>query len=319
MIFLVQKPGEKNLFVFTRDDVYKSEDEGKSWQKIITGNGVSELVTSAVIFDSGNESHGKGSASSMGWEMLVGSLKGAFGFSQNRWQSVYVGMEARKIYELISDGKDKVYAATDKGIFYLSVEKTLPSVVLKKDSQGSLKIKAQDGPTIQQVQKWAIDYAQVDPQKIIEWREQLKKRAWFPKFSVGMSQDKNRTTSDNIWGSYTGGGQQFIGTDDKTFYNNLGWDVSLSWDLGDVIWSSDETSIDSRAKLMVELRQDILDQVTRLYFERRRIEILLQSSDETDPMIILEQQMRLEELTALIDAFTGGKFSGEIEKQERLN
>jgi len=75
-----------------------------------------------------------------------------------------------------------------------------------------------------------------------------------------------------------------------------------------LIWNDDQTSIDSRSKLMVELREDVLNQVTRLYFERRRLQIEALVKKETG-LPRLEKQMRIDELTALIDAMTGGKFS----------
>ena len=96
----------------------------------------------------------------------------------------------------------------------------------------------------------------------------------------------------------------------------MDWDVSLSWDFGDFIFSSDQTSIDSRSKLMVELREDVLDQITRLYFERRRMQIELLSAQFPDPPIPFDRQMRIDELTALIDALTGGGFSEAVRSKE---
>jgi len=71
---------------------------------------------------------------------------------------------------------------------------------------------------------------------------------------------------------------------------------------------------------MVQLRDDILEEVTRLYFERKRL--LLEaarleedrSRDNEDRSGIflaklLEKKIRVEELTAYIDAYTGGRYS----------
>ena len=126
-----------------------------------------------------------------------------------------------------------------------------------------------------------------------------------------MDGDQNRTVSDSIYGSYTSGGQHYLAPDDKTFYSNFGWGVSLSWDLADIVWSTDQTSIDSRSKLMVELREDILDQVTRLYFERRRVQVdlLAAVSLMPDPRWAMDKQLRVDELTAMIDALTDGEFT----------
>jgi len=50
-------------------------------------------------------------------------------------------------------------------------------------------------------------------------------------------------------------------------------DVGASWHLSDFIWSSNQTSIDSREKLMVELRNDLAAEANRIYFERRRLQM----------------------------------------------
>ncbi len=71
----------------------------------------------------------------------------------------------------------------------------------------------------------AIEYAEVSPNKVKQWRQQAKRKAWLPDLSIGLDGDRNLTSSDSTWGSYSSGGQQYVGSDDKTFYNNLGWDV----------------------------------------------------------------------------------------------
>jgi len=63
---------------------------------------------------------------------------------------------------------------------------------------------------------------------------------------------------------------------------------------------------------MVELRDDILDDVTRTYFERRRLQVTLLANPPNDPQRLLEQELRVQELTALIDGLTGGFFSQHL-------
>jgi len=152
----------------------------------------------------------------------------------------------------------------------------------------------------------AIEYADVNPKKIQNWRALAKQKALLPNLSVGV----DRSATELLhWD--TGSSPDKL-TKGREY---IDWDISVSWNLGDLIWSSDQTSIDSRSKLMVELRDDILDQITRLYFERRRLQTELFLADNLDIQAELEKQMRIEELTALIDAMTGGEFSRSI-KQE---
>ena len=154
-------------------------------------------------------------------------------------------------------------------------------------------------PTIKDVHKMAIEYASVSPNKIKGWHRQSRSKALLPSLSVGLSRGDGELLH---WDTTPNPDVLTKGRD------YLDWSTSLSWDFGDLIWSTDHTAIDSRAKLMTELRQDILDQVTRLYFERRRIQIELASVTETD----WDREMRVEELTALLDGLTGGEFSSRV-------
>ena len=59
----------------------------------------------------------------------------------------------------------------------------------------------------------------------------------------------------------------------------------------------------------MQLRDDVLDEVTSLYFGRRRLQIEMRLTPPQDTTLMCEKQLRLQELTAGIDALTGGWFS----------
>ncbi len=283
------------IWIVSAQGIFYSDDSAQNWTRLGQGSLSLKEIRSAVY------------AREM---FFIAGEDGAYVLRNNIWQPIYQGAETSHFNHLAKDAEGDVYAATDKGVFHLvvrSADAPAPTRSLSRNDESFA-----NEPTIRDVQKMAIDYAQVDPEKIKQWQVRARNKAWLPDFSIGVNGDKNRTLSDNVYGSYTGGGQSYVGPRDKTFYNNFGWDASLSWDLGELIWTSDQTSIDSRSKLMTELREDILNEVTRLYFERRRLqyEILRDASNVSDGD--MEKNMRLEELTALIDALTGGQFSHVI-------
>ena len=78
------------------------------------------------------------------------------------------------------------------------------------------------------------------------------------------------------------------------------------------IWNESQTSIDVRSRLMVQLRNDILDEVNRTYFERRRLQLELSQCPPRDAGKRAQKQLRLQELTADLDALTGGWFTAQI-------
>ena len=58
---------------------------------------------------------------------------------------------------------------------------------------------------------------------------------------------------------------------------------------------------------MIELRDDVLDEITQLYFERSRV--LVELAGAQTPEEALRLRLRASELAAGIDAWTGGWFS----------
>ncbi|NQT90936.1 MAG: hypothetical protein HQ558_06755 [Candidatus Omnitrophica bacterium] len=68
---------------------------------------------------------------------------------------------------------------------------------------------------------------------------------------------------------------------------------------------------------MVQLRNDILDEVDKLYFERRRLQIELAANPPKTEKQMALKDLRLQELTADIDSLTGGYFSQNIKSCER--
>lgn len=67
---------------------------------------------------------------------------------------------------------------------------------------------------------------------------------------------------------------------------------------------------------MVELRNDILDEVNKVYFERIRVKVELDNLSIEDRKKRFEKELRLRELTASIDALTGGYFSQQLAKKK---
>lgn len=279
------------LNVLAQDGIYESNDHGRQWR----------LIFSAKILPEGTTIVRRNEGAENG--LLIASAKGFFVYEKNEWRAVYKGLHSSRLNDIAVDQEGKVYLASDFGIYQLTEDEEL------KRSYQKEQINYEQEPSIQKLHEIVIEYADVSPDKIRHWQELAKKKAWLPSVSIGLDGDNNRTKSDSVWGSYSSGGQCFIGPDDKTVYDNFSWGVSFTWNLDELIWSGDLTSIDSRAKLMVDLREDLLEQVTRVYFERRRLQLELQFGDQFSEREWLERRLRIEELTALIDGMTGGQFS----------
>ncbi|HQM53014.1 MAG TPA: hypothetical protein PLI86_07830, partial [bacterium] len=72
------------------------------------------------------------------------------------------------------------------------------------------------------------------------------------------------------------------------------------------LYNPDQVRISDEARDLVELRNDVLEEVTQFYFQRRnlQIDLLLSPAEELRERLRLELQ--LQEVTANIDYLTGG-------------
>jgi len=192
-----------------------------------------------------------------------------------------------------SGGSGRLHVAGRYKVFSSEIISLLPGDIEKPLNSGDVC------PSIQEVHRMAIEYAEVSPEKIKSWRRGARWKALMPKLSVGISQsiDDNIEIYKNSSTWYVVDGPEETGTD---------WDVDLTWDLSDLVWNSEQTSIDVRSKLMVQLRDEILEEVTRLYYERKR---LVEEAEEAGKEVPAKKRIRIEEITAYIDAYTGGGFS----------
>lgn len=267
-----------------------STDEGRTWQPLAR-SGLLSTDTAHVLL----QAHSPVA-------LYAATTRGVARFypTQHRWQMFAAGLAAGSVHQL--DGSaGTLWAATDHGLFRYAVPVLPGAEGVVTGPEGLLQDFPHE-PTIGQVQAAAIRYAEVHPDKIRHWRRLAALQALLPSLSFGLDRDHARNVhyDEGAFPNF-----QVIETTDR----DAGFDVSVSWDFGELIWNNDQTSIDTRSKLMVELREDIVDTVTRTYFERRRLQtrLLLQPLPEAEAA--LEQELRLAELTALLDGLTGGYFS----------
>ncbi len=308
----IQDPWIKDLFL-CGDDIFVSTKEGiyiKQADMEFKPFNTELLPTNKLVkmVEISSASHEVCPSDASKRKFLAATTDGLFLFNGKVWQPLYQGLETNDIRDLVVTQDTDVLAATDKGIFYLTTEQTfinddqtLASRKFSEDKSFKTEGTRLSEPNIRQVQAWAIDYAEVNPEKILAWRSQARMKALLPNVNVGIDRD-----AGEVFHWDTGPNPDVL----QKGRDLTDWGISVTWNLGELIWNNDQTSIDSRSKLMVELRQDILDQITRIYFERKRLTLV--GAQLNDESIHQDMQLRIEELTALLDGYTGGRFSAAL-------
>jgi competence ComEA-like helix-hairpin-helix protein len=159
-------------------------------------------------------------------------------------------------------------------------------------------------PSIRDVQEAATRFAEVRPEMIASWQSRSRVAALGPQLRaeyryVGSTDARLAETS-------TG----------QTQTDNTGIEhrplARAQWDLDRLIFNPDELRVSNQVVDLVRLRESVLDQVNKLYFERRRLQIDLEVSPPTDVAGRVRKELRLQELVADLDALTGGFFSRKL-------
>lgn len=164
-------------------------------------------------------------------------------------------------------------------------------------------------PTVREVQERAMRYAEVHPEVIQSWRKRSGWAAALPELRA--EYQRRDDTLKRVRQSSTGDLSQ---DDDRVGDRLVG---RATWDLKELIFNPDELRVSGESNDLVRLREDVLDQVTKLYYERRRLQVDLDLAPPRDLGGRVRKELRLQELTADVDALTGGWFSerlGEIGK-----
>ncbi|MDO9572716.1 MAG: hypothetical protein Q7J37_02385 [Candidatus Omnitrophota bacterium] len=267
--------------------IYKSLDQGKTWQKLTEYGLLNRDIKMFHLSGDG--------------QIFALSNSGVFIYQDEHWIEASFGVTGNLDY-LVLDDQDNIYIAGEKGMFKSRL-KNLSTFKRQELLHDYLKHE----PKIRDVQLAAVKFAEVSPDKISQWRNQAAKKALLPQLSVGI--DRNST---DLW--HWEGGSTTKTDDDilRRGRDSIDWDLTLRWDLSELIWNNDQTSIDVRSRLMVELRNDILDQVNKLYFERLRVKQELDNLAIEDRNKRFDKELKVEELTASLDSLTAGYYSEQL-------
>jgi hypothetical protein len=293
---LAVKGASSKLFLATQSGVFQSLDHGFHWEPLSQSGLRSTSILQLAYSAKGNR-------------LYAATPRGiyAYDFRSCRWTGLFEGLARDRAQSIAVLNEEKLLAITQEGFVQYPLgpfvpEAGNPLTVYKppEETLALLRELISLEPSAREVHKRVIKYANVANGKIKRWQALSRLAGTLPTLSLGKNLDRSASIS-------TYSGKYITGPED-------GWDARAGWDLGDVIYSSDQPSIDSREKLMVELRNDLLSEATRIYYERRCLQIELIFTPPASEQEHLEDLLRVDELTALLDGMTDGFFSKQLER-----
>jgi hypothetical protein len=169
-------------------------------------------------------------------------------------------------------------------------------------------------PTVQQMHDWANEYAQVQPELVARWLRASRAFGGLPQLRVAYGfgddygEDYRYYDENGNPPTSADAASDAVRTDaDRSGGHDLS--VWATWDLDKLVMSSEQIRVINEAQDIAKLREKVLGEVTRLYFDRRRLQVDMLLNPKSDLMGQVKDELRLREITASLDAYTGGRMS----------
>lgn len=156
-------------------------------------------------------------------------------------------------------------------------------------------------PTVLEVQAAAAAQAGIDAGVLASWRSRARWAAVLPELSADYRHEE-RTW--HVVGIQSGSEVDYLraGPADRG-------SLRLSWDLREVVFARDELKVAAAELDLRKLREDVVRRATHLFFDRRRRQLELALAPPPTSAARAEQELEVAELTAELDALTGGLYA----------
>ncbi len=169
-------------------------------------------------------------------------------------------------------------------------------------------------PTVADVQAWSSTYAKVEPEMVQRWLRASRAFAALPRV---VAEYRNHSDWDNDFRYYDDQGLPPVIDDGALHavktqaatgqYQYI--KVQATWYLSDLVMSTEQLRMIKESQNLVKLRDDVLGEATRIYYERRRLQVQMLLQPKPDLLGQVEDEIRVRELSAMLDGYTGGRFT----------
>ena len=220
------------------------------------------------------------------------------------WRRASPPAGSTAVGDLVGD-EATLYAATARGLF-------VGSPVVATAAAGSRLPRTPEpspDPDVRHVHLAALAYLSLQPQRVAMLRRGVRRRGWLPvvRFEIGRQNDESRRTDFDQ--SFVSGETRHLTDIDQDRSSELALGLTMSWDLGDTAYHPESLDVSKEARAVIELRDNVLDEITQAYFERRRVLADWARLDDRSTPEAERLRLRAAELAAGLDAWTGGWFT----------
>ncbi|MDJ0866501.1 MAG: hypothetical protein QNK03_10365 [Myxococcota bacterium] len=165
-------------------------------------------------------------------------------------------------------------------------------------------------PPVAAVQRAALRYTELDRRAVSRMRRGVRRRGFWPQVDLRAAYARDDDHGRDYDQTFVSGSTRHLWDRDRGRRRERAIAVELHWDLGDIWYHPEEIDVSTEARRVVELRDDVLDEINQLYFDRLRA---LGDAEQAPPGSSegAAARLRADELAAGLDAWTGGWFGAE--------
>ncbi len=219
-------------------------------------------------------------------------------------------------YGLAVDG-DALLVATERGVASFALAARLPDAAGAADPGAAVEPERgmriapppARGSQIQQVQRAVLNYLELSPSRLIELESRARRAGLMPELRAAAAFDRDTSRGGDHDEVFTSGVAKRLF--DSSNQKDQGYDVGISlvWDFAELASPDDALAISRERRSLVTLRDQVLERVNHLYFQRLRVLAQLDALDLADAAKRAELELDAAEIAAQLDAWSGGVFS----------
>jgi len=165
-------------------------------------------------------------------------------------------------------------------------------------------------PSLAELQRAALRLADADPERAKNWMRAPNLAPILPRFKVTVDHDIER---DENLDRYQDEPDRWGADTDR----DLELQFSAQWELSELVFNPDEVRVYGALANRSLRRESLLTTLVGTYFERRKLQLAGMIDPAPELAEAFERRLRIDELTALIDALTGGLLSRTLEQRSR--
>jgi hypothetical protein len=168
-------------------------------------------------------------------------------------------------------------------------------------------------PALSRVHTRALVMLRLEPRRGDALWRGLGRRGWWPTLTLHGGADYRSGRSHDYDENFSYGQLNQLNDENREHSTDYDAGIVLSWDLGELAYDDDAVELSREMRQVISLRDNVLDEINQLYFDRQRaLRALSGFADWSDPEAAA-LRLRALELAAGLDGWTGGWFSSQVE------